>query len=576
MHELIRDITYCTVAAWLLGLGAQFARQPLLLAYLAGGFALGPMGFGFIESAESISAISELGLIFLLFMIGLEIDLKKIAGAGRCITLTALAQITGGVVLGIIFFRLCGFAIGGGKWDALYLAVAAALSSTVIIVKVLYDKQELDTLPGRITVGVLVLQDLAVILFLAIQPNLENLAPGILILSLLRVMVLVVATFAVSRYVLPAVFRGVARVPELMQVGAIAWCFLIGEFGQRLHLSREMGALVAGVALSTFPYALDVTAKVISLRDFFVTLFFVAIGMQIPLPTGNLVGWVLLFAAFVVVTRIATTFTPLYLMRQGLRTSVLPALNLCQISEFSLVVVAIGAQAGHLANPATGGIVALAFTLLAVVSTFGMAKSDSLVRVLVPWLKRRGFRDLDHAPEDAHALGETGHHRARIVFVGFFRTASSLLEELQRHAPELFAQVAVVDFSPAARDGLLERRVPVIYGDISHRETLVHAGVDKAEVLISTVPDSLLKGTTNKRLARLLRELNPAAKIIATADVLSQATELLDAGADYVTVPRLRQAGDLFEAVRAATEGLLDEKRDTLHEILRDRHEVLA
>jgi Kef-type K+ transport system membrane component KefB len=577
MHELIRDITYCTVAAWLLGLAAQFARQPLLLAYLAGGFALGPMGFGFIQSAESISAISELGLIFLLFMIGLEIDLKKIASAGRSITLTALVQIVGGIALGIIFFRLCGFPLGAGKWDTLYLAVAAALSSTVIVVKMLYDKEELDTLTGRITLGVLVLQDLAVILFLAIQPNLENLAPGILFLSLIRVIVLVAATFAVSRYVLPAIFRGVARVPELMQVGAIAWCFLIGEFGQRLHLSREMGALVAGVALSTFPYALDVTAKVISLRDFFVTLFFVAIGMQIPLPTGSLIGWALAFAAFVVITRMATVFTPLYLMRRGLRTSIIPVVNLCQVSEFSLVVLAIGAQAGHLANPTTGGIVALAFTLLAVVSTFGMAKSDSLVRALIPSLKKFGLRDLDHVPVDARAAGAAFRdHGARIVFVGFFRTASSLLEELQRRYPELVADVAVVDFSPVARDGLLERDVPVIYGDVSHRDTLVHAGVAKAEVLISTVPDSLLKGTTNARLVRLLRKLNPTAKIIATADVLAQATELLDAGADYVNVPRLHQAGDLLEAVRAAREGLLDQKRAALREILRDRHEVLA
>ena len=577
MHELIRDITYCTVAAWVLGLGAQFARQPLLLAYLAGGFALGPMGFGFIQSAESISAISELGLIFLLFMIGLEIDLKKIASAGRSITLTALVQILGGIALGIIFFRLCGFPLGAGKWDALYLAVAGALSSTVIVVKMLYDKEELDTLTGRITLGVLVLQDLAVILFLAIQPNLENLAPGILLLSLIRVTVLVAATFAVSRYVLPAIFRGVARVPELMQVGAIAWCFLIGEFGQRLHLSREMGALVAGVALSTFPYALDVTAKVISLRDFFVTLFFVAIGMQIPLPTGSLVVWVLAFAAFVVVTRMATVFTPLYLMRRGLRTSVIPGLNLCQVSEFSLVVLALGASAGHLASPAARGIVALAFTLLAVVSTFGMAKSNSLARALIPWLKKCGLRDLDQIAEDAGLPGAISHGgAARIVFIGFFRTASSLLEEIQRHDPELVADVAVVDFSPVARDGLLKRRVPVIYGDVAHRDTLVHAGVDKAEVLISTVPDSLLKGTTNARLVRFLRELNPTAKIIATADVLAQANELLDAGADYVNVPRLHQANDLLEAVRAARDGLLDEKRATLREILLDRREVLA
>src|SRR5882757_7381519 len=157
MHELIRDITYCTVAAWLLGLLAQVARQPVLLAYLVGGFILGPAGLRWIESAESIEAISELGLIFLLFMIGLEIDLKKIASAGRSITLTALVQIFGGALLGVGFFRMCGFALGGGKWDALYLGVAGALSSTVIIVKLLYDKQELDTLTGRITLGVLVL-----------------------------------------------------------------------------------------------------------------------------------------------------------------------------------------------------------------------------------------------------------------------------------------------------------------------------------------------------------------------------------------------------------------------------------
>ena len=574
MHELIRDITYCTAAAWLLGLVAQFARQPLLLAYLAGGFALGPMGFRFINSPESISAIAELGLIFLLFMIGLEIDLKKIASAGRSITLTALVQITGGAVLGLVFFRLCGFAIGGGKWDALYLAVAGALSSTVIIVKVLYDKHELDTLSGRITLGVLVVQDLAVILFLAIQPDLEHLAPGILLYSILRVIALVVATFAVSRYVLPAIFRGVARMPELVQVGAIAWCFLVGELGQFLHLSREMGALVAGVALSTFPYALDVTAKVTSLRDFFVTLFFVAIGMQIPWPTGTLVGWALVFALFVVGSRLATTFIPLYVMRQGLRTSLVPAFNLCQISEFSLVVLALGTQAKHLASGETAGVVALGFTLLAVLSTFSMSKSDRFIPILIQWLKRRGVRDLDHATDDAHAPGDR-HGGARIVFVGFFRTASSLLEDLQTHAPELIGDVAVIDFSPAARRGLLERRIRVFYGDVSHRDTLVHAHVDKAEVLISTIPDSLLKGTTNERLVRLLRGLNPTAKIIATADVLAQAAQLLDAGADYVNVPRLQQAGHLLAAVRAASDGLLDQKRKTLREALSERREVL-
>ncbi|MDQ3199838.1 MAG: cation:proton antiporter [Verrucomicrobiota bacterium] len=576
MHELIRDITFSIAAAWLLGLVAQQFRQPILLAYLIAGFALGPAGSGLIGSAESISAIAELGLIFLLFMIGLEIDLKKIMSAGRSITLTALVQICAGVIIGVFVFRLCGFGLGGGAWDALYLGIAGALSSTVIIVKVLYEKQELDTLTGRITLGVLVLQDLAAILFLAVQPNLERLAPGILALSLVRVVLLVAAAMIVSRYVLPAIFRRVARSPELVQVGALAWCFLVGELGERLHLSREMGALIAGVALSTFPYALDVTAKVTSLRDFFVTLFFVGLGMQIPLPTPLLIGWAMVFAVFVLVSRFVTTFTPLYLMRQGLRTSLVPAINLGQVSEFSLVILALGAQAGHLTNPSTTGMVALAFTLLAAVSTFGMSKSDSLTRSLIPWLKMRGLRDLDHVIDDLHAEGGHGHGKARIVFLGFFRTASSLLEEMQRHAPDLIGDTAVIDFSPVAREGLLDRKVRVIYGDISQRDTLLHANIEHAEVVICTVPDSVLKGTSNEKLVRMLRGLNPKAQIIATAEVLSQADALLAAGANYVTIARLHEANDLLEAVRAATEGLLGEKRAALQRNLQGRTEVLA
>jgi Kef-type K+ transport system membrane component KefB len=575
MHGIIQDITFCVLAAWVFGLVANWLRQPVLLAYLAGGFALGPIGLNWISSHESVATISELGLIFLLFMIGLEIDLKKIASAGRSITLTAGSQILGGVVLGVGFFRLCGFPLGGGKWDALYLGMAAALSSTVIIVKVLYEKQELDTLAGRITLGVLVLQDLAAILFLAVQPNLGNLHASVLFGSFARAGLLIVLALSVSRYLLPPLFRGVARLPELVQVGAIAWCFLVGELAERLHLSREMGALVAGVALSTFPYALDVTAKVTSLRDFFVTLFFVGLGMQIPLPSGSLVAWSLVMIFFVVASRLLTVFVPLYCLGQGLRISLLPGINLSQISEFSLVIITLGVSSKHFGSPDTAGLVSLAFVILAALSTFGMAKSDGLTRWLVGLLKGVGLKDLDAAPAKAPASGHA-HPEARILFLGFFRSASSLLEELQQHEPALMAQIAVVDFSPAARVGLLAREVPIIYGDISQHDTLLHAGIEKAEVLVSTVPDSLLKGINNERLVRILRLRNPDAKIIVTAETLDAARACYAAGADYVSLPRLREAGDLMEAIRAATENLLDCKSEAGRKELDGRSEVLG
>jgi Kef-type K+ transport system membrane component KefB/DNA-binding NarL/FixJ family response regulator len=575
MHHLLLDIAICVGAAWLLGLLAHAVRQPPLLAYLLGGFLVGPACLGWVTDAHGIEIISELGLLFLFFMIGLEIDLKKIASAGRSITVTALSQILGGLVIGVALFAALGLPLGrDGRWDALYLSVAAACSSTVVIVKLLYDQRELDTLAGRISLGVVVIQDLFCILFLAIQPNLNQLKAAALLGSLARVAILVVTALTVARHVLPWIFRRVARLPELVLVGALAWCFLVGELAAYLELSRGMGALIAGVALSTFPYALDVTAKVTSLRDFFVTLFFVGLGLAIPLPTMNVVWLALGVAVFTVASRWLTTFTPLYRMRTGLRISLLPAIHLSQISEFSLVILALGVQAGHI-GPDLSGAVSLAFVALAVLSSLAITNSDPLVRRIMPALKRLGLRDLDDAaPAPApseHVVAQGG----RILIVGFFREASSLLEELTQHAPHLLPRVSVVDFNPVVYEALKRRGVHVVYGDVSQRDTLMHAGAEQAALFVCTVPESLLKGITNEKLVRQLRELNPQARIIVTTDVLGNVANLRRAGADHVCLPRVEVARELCAAVQAATDGLLEHKQAAMEQALEGRREVL-
>jgi Kef-type K+ transport system membrane component KefB len=572
MHELIRDITLCILFAWGLGLLAHFTRQPLILAYLIAGFFIGPFGMGWVKSQESIQIISELGLIFMLFMIGLEIDLKKIVRAGRVILFAAGGELIGGCILGVLFFMGIGLSMGGGGFDALYLCIACALSSTVIIVKVLYEKRELDTLPGRITLGVLVLQDIFAILFLAVQPSLADLQVSVILLSIARVVALVVTALVLSRYVLPPLFHQIARRPELVLLGALAWCFLIGEIAELLHLSREMGSLVAGVSISTFPYALDVTAKVTTLRDFFITLFFVALGMTIPIPNGSVIGLALIIAAFTVISRVVTTFTPLYLLKQGLRASLLPAINLAQISEFSLVVIQTGVAAGHIKTQ-TASAASFAFVILAVLSTFVMMRSDQIVRMAIGPLKRIGLRDLDHshAEEDEEGHGEG----RRILILGFFRAASALLSEIERQNPGLLDQIGVVDFNPVVFQTLKARGIHVTYGDISNVDTLVHAGVGKAEIIILSVPDSLLKGANNEKLVRHVRSLNTAAKIISTADVLSDVADQYAAGADYVVVTRLSDAHELFNVIEAADQGLLDDKRAEIDTRLSERREVL-
>jgi Kef-type K+ transport system membrane component KefB len=566
-QDLIIDIAVCIIAAWVVGVAFQAVRQPLLLAYLVAGFAIGPNGFRWVTDSHSIETIASIGLILLLFMIGLEIDLKKMVSSGRIILLTAVCQIVGCLLLGLIFFKLVGLA---NSWlEALYLGVAAALSSTVIIVKVLYEKRELETLAGRITLGVLVLQDLCAILFLAVQPNLNNPHVGALLVALGKVVLLISIGLLVSRFVLPPIFKSVSRIPELVLVGALAWCFALAGLAHLLHLSREMGALVAGVAISTFPYTPDVASKVTTLRDFFVTLFFVGLGMAIPAPTWALLMWMLVFSAFLVGSRLVTVFTPLYCMRQGHRISLLPAINLCQLSELSLVLLAMGRASGDVSNHSMA-VIAFAFAFLAVDSTYAVFNNDAILRKTSPWLTKVSLPDVP--PETGIARDEKPK---RIFLLGFSWSASSLLEIIAQTKPALLPDLAVVDFNPQVYERLRKRGVHAIYGDISQAEVLHHAGIENAEVILCSLPNSLFKGSNNLRLLKHLRQCNSRARIIVHAERLTDVPHLYEAGANYVLTPRLLEATQMVDLISAAEKNLLDEKRKVHQESLVDRNEVL-
>lgn len=573
-HSLINDIAICIVAAFCLAVVSQWLRQPLITAYLAAGFIVGPVVFGWIQEEHSIETIGELGLLFLLFMIGLEIDLKKVLQSGKLILLTAFIQIVGCFIIGISVFKFAGFGLGGGQLDAVYLGFALTFSSTVIIVKILYDKREIDTVPGRITLGVLVLQDVAAILVLALQKDLTNPEFAAIGRSLLNVMVLLAATFAASRYVLPTLFRSVARLPELVLVGALAWCFMVAGLASALDLSREMGALVAGVALSTFPYTLDVAARVNTLRDFFVTLFFVSLGMQIPAPSQEIVLWACVLAGLVFLSRLITVFPVLHQQRMGHRGSLLPMLNLSQVSEFSLVMVALGVSFQHVSER-TFGIILYAFVVTAVLSSYAITQSGVLLRIGSRLLQAIGIKDLDEADDDETKGSGHGHSSSEIYMLGFSWTASSLLEEMTSHHAELLPRLAVVDFNPLVARELKRRNIRIIYGDITKRDTLLHAGVGQAKVIVCTLSNTVLKGANNLRLLKDLRAINPGARIVMHAELISDIATLYRAGADYVSVPRLIEAERLSDVICAACEDRLAERRAELDERIAERNEVI-
>ena len=557
MHaEILPQIAVAIVFATLFAVLARFVRQPVILGYILAGIVLGETeGLGLI-STEQVEPISELGLILLLFMIGLEIDLKKLRDAGRAIVSAGVGQFLICVALGLGFFPLIGFGFDEGSLAPIYLAVAAALSSTTIVVKLLYDKFELDTSTGRITLGILVFQDIWAILFLAVQPELRNPSGLTLLTSLAKGAGVVAFALLMSRYALPVLFRSIAKVPELMVLGALAWCFGVVLLSAGLGLSLEMGALIAGIALSTFPYNLDVIAKVVSLRDFFITLFFVSLGTRIPRPDAEMLTLAAVTSAFLIASRFLSITPLLRLAGADNRLSFVPAINLAQISEFSLVICTLGVRLGHVDGTVLG-VVVLALVMTSVLSTYGITYNHELVRALQPWLARMGLRD-----PDPHATAEEGEAARPIVFLGFARQASSLLEEILRVRPEIADQISVIDFNPSVAEELRRRGVHTIYGDVSHADTLYHANVPKARVVLSTIPDAVLKGTSNLRLLRQVQAMAPEARVIVTADVLEAARELYAEGAAHVLVPRLAGAReltpavlDVYDATAAAAEG---------------------
>jgi Kef-type K+ transport system membrane component KefB len=574
--DLLWNIGLCVSVAAALAFAAHRLRQPPLLAYMLAGVLIGPeLGLKLISEQESIRTVSEVGLILLLFIIGLEMDLKKLLTAGKPVLVAGILQFPLCCALGLAFFLPFGLRASGGDFGLLYMAVCLALSSTMIVVKLLYDKFELDTLPGRITLGVLVFQDVWAILFLAIQPSLLRPEIATLLGSLVKGALLVALSLLISKTILPRLFNAVAKVPELVLVGSLAWCFVVSAAADAAGLSREMGALIAGVSISTFPYNMDVVAKVISVRDFFVTLFFVALGMQIPMPRLDVLGLALLASVFLVLSRFVVVTPLLRKLHLGHRASLLPSINLAQMSEFSIVIAAIGLAENHI-EQRTVSVLILVFALTAVTSTYLIEYSHRLQDVLADWLRRAGLPDFDATPEDAPAAPT--HAGRDVVLLGFFVEASALVHELEtakdaRHA--VLDRLLVIDFNPEVHAELRRRGIACIYGDISHMETLRHAEIQDAALVISTIPDTILRGTNNMELLGKSRRLCPRAKVIVTAGRAATALELYDAGADYVFVPLLQSAAEMASLILEGLEHGFDRLRAAQVERLNLRNEVL-
>ncbi|WP_078130037.1 cation:proton antiporter [Leptospira alexanderi] len=544
--SLLNDIALSIIFATFFSHIARITKQPLILGYVAGGLLLGPnLGLSLVVNEESIELISEIGLILLLFIIGLEIDLKELARMGKSMFILGVIQFVFCVLFGLLFFReiLANFS---GKFDLLYFAIALAISSTMIVVKLLHDKFEVSTIAGRLTIGVLVLQDIWAIIFMGIQPSLQD--PQILkIVSSLGVgSVLVCVSFLISRFFLSRLFQAAASKPELILITSIAWCFLLCGFAEKAGLSKEMGALIAGISIAAFPYGADVIAKLSGIRDFFITLFFVALGMKIPIPSIQIISVSLIAVVFVIFSRVLTVATPVYFSGRGLRAGIVTGLNLAQISEFSLVILSLGMGYGHISKELESTVLT-SMILASVVSTYIIFFNDPISRFILKLLGIIGLKEEKRTESYAN-----GRPKRDIVILGYFRIAQSLLEEIEREKPEWLNRILIVDFNPVFRRFLEAKGIRWAYGDLANPETLHHLGIEDARYVICTISDMILKGTTNRRLLESIKGIchHTQPSIILTTDDVQEAEVLIESGAAHVIVPGRISGMSLFKEMK--------------------------
>jgi len=581
--HLISSIGISVLAAMILAFFGNYIKQPLLLSYIVAGVIIGPkIGLKLVSSSEDIKVISEIGLILLLFMIGLEINMKKLKEAGKSLLTAGVFQFIICVSLGFGFFFLIGYTFTDGNYDLLYLAVCLGISSTAIVVKILYDKFELDTLAGRLTLGILVFQDIWAIVILAIQPNLAE--PDLLLIlwSFAKGVILVLISLLFSKYVLGRIYKAIAKNPELILAASLSWCFLICGIANYFELSLEMGALIAGIAISSFPYNIDIIAKISNIRNFFLMLFFVGLGMMIPNPMDNLglLAIAGIASVFLIATRFISIFPILHAFKNGNRVSLLVPINLSQISEFSLVIAAIGLAMGHIGTDILS-IIIFVFAFTSIISTYMIQFSHSLQNSLNKILKKIGIKDIEDIPSETKSVDKD------IAILGFFREASSLIREIVDHQEEIEDElkldnkksikddIVVVDFNPHVHEELNKIGIKAIYGDISNMDTLQHAGIHGAKLVISTIPDSILKGTNNLNMMKHIKKLCPKAKIIVTAESTTKALELYEEGADYVFLPRILATNQLIPIIERLLKEESDKNKGEEIKKLKSRDEII-
>ena len=520
MHlDVFTQISLVIAAVAVMSLLMRLLRQPLIMGYIATGIIVGPSLLNIIHAHEAFETFSEIGIALLLFIIGLGLNASVIKGLGKVSLLTALAILA---MIGSAGFGISTL-LGFNHITAIIIGVALFFSSTIIILKMLSDKHETSRLYGQIAIGVILLDDVVATLSLIVVTMLGHghITFNEFAMLGLRAAALGVGLWLAGTKVIPKIGKFMAGSQELLFVFSIGWGLAIAALFSAAGLSKEVGALFAGVSLAGLPYATEMATKLKPLRDFFIVIFFVTLGETFTFGSlqQSLVP-ALILSALVIIGKPIFTMITLGLMHYTRITSFKTAIHLSQISEFSIILVIL-ATSMHVIDPRVVSIITLVALITIGVSTYLMKYDDDLYHKLEKYLsifERKNLHE-KRTQQKLYSAILVGYHKGGYEYLKLFR--------------ELKQRYLVVDYNPETIEHLETQGVRHAYGDATDEEFLEEINFANAKFIVSTIDDL----TVNLSLLHYIRRHNPKASFVCHAETYEDATKLYHHGASYVTLP---------------------------------------
>ncbi|ASP20406.1 inner membrane protein YbaL [Antarctobacter heliothermus] len=537
LHTPFAEIAVLLVLAAAIGLFGLLLRQPLIVSFIAVGLIAGPSALDVVHSDEQIDLLSELGIAVLLFLVGIKLDVKLIRSLGAVSLLTGLGQ----VAFTSIFGYLIGLALGLGHVTSVYVAVALTFSSTIIIVKLLSDKREIDSLHGQIALGFLIVQDLVVVLAMIVLSAVGIGAVGEggehsggsmpIVLASGVAMVAVIILFV--RYVANPLTERLARAPELLVIFAIAMAAMFAAAGDLVGLGKEVGGLLAGVALASTPYRETIAARLAPLRDFLLLFFFIALGSALDLSLlGAHVTGAIVFSLFVLIGNPLIVLAIMGAMGYRKRTGFLAGMTVAQISEFSLIFVAMGVSLGHVQDDALGLVTMVGLVTIAA-STYMITYSHQLYALFGPLL---GIFERKGTPREPSESSGHSTHSYNVIVFGLGRFGTAIGMRLKKRG----IRVLGIDFNLMAVRRWRELGLETEFGDATDPEFVAELPIDRADWIISTVPihpTGLSHEDTRRTLIQLVRMSGFSGRVAVASHHPKDTEDLFASGADLVLEP---------------------------------------